>query len=1698
MHTQAHPASSDDVRRAGMAPQPRAQVSDNLRMLESALHAGLDHLLALAAKAAGDGAQRPDAGAEATARLSTLINVLDLAGAAAAASTLTMVRDAWRADGATAQALWSLHDYLDALRDKSGDSDICDLLLFTACRRLQPGASGDGESEPVPSAILVPVNISSDARARSAVFGRALADLHADLGFAPTLAALRTMAAATDGFPDLQFAHAFLRRLCDGVQPLELQAISVLDSLGVLLAAVTADPASVPVRAALARRRIEFLQTLVDDEARLPARPGEQSQHMLRLMLLADELQVAWDRCVSAGATAGRIGAAWQWCESVLRAAAVSRRIWPRQRGAGMTGFLGALGRLAFDMAMSPRAESRDREVSSCLIFFDECLRRRIYLEDEFIGQVDCIIDHLARLTYGDDTEPESFPWFARELRVDMASRMEGVIEREAAGQLVQIELALETLWSPSYIEAAHSAQSLADDGEGAGEFVASPAALISDINAELARIEDLASQFRSEEMRELATALRRQIAAQLPATLHLPEHLQDARTHRRADTVRAGMVRDLVRLGELLDQACRSPYNKWRRHPDAQQEIAAGAQLAAALRRALDSAEDTPPGAPQTPSDGAVLGDDEPGAWQPEGNDPEMMEVFLLEARQLLDSLRTDLPRLGDAGAEADIELLSAVRRCFHTFKGSGRMVGLAAFSDAAQAVEMLLNVCLSAARDSGHVALPAPVAALVERARLTFGAWVEELAGEGRSRRQAPSLISAALALRNDVAQQPPGHEAAAAAAHQAHQPPQPHHPHQPSQPKQVVPASDAASSPSVGEVPADADGDPRLREIFLKEARQIFKLLRQHGSSWRAKADSGLLAGAPPLYQRAVHTLRGTSAAAGFPGMQQMAALLDDVLEQIKASSGGLDGQGLGVVERAVAAMTALLEQYAAGALPQAPPQALAELAGLLGELRGEGHAGAAAQAPVAASAPATESRAAVTLQDEIDHELLPVFLEEGHDLMAAVGEGLQRFQQDPADRAALTELRRPLHTVKGSARMAGALSLGQRMHELESGIQRLLAGEGGAAEIRALLSLYDHALTQFESLEQLGAQQRGEGGLAAAQPLSSPLVRIRASMLDKLLNQVGEVSIARSQLENEVAALHRASRELADSIAKLAGQLRGVEIQAEIRIAASHQADGESAQFDPLELDRYTHLQELTRMMAESVNDAASLQKQLLDSAAKTQDGLQTQGRLTRELQQELMYARMVKFKSIEQRLQHLVRQLAGETGKQLDLDVAGGATEIDRGILERLAGPLEHLLRNAAVHGIEDAGARAASGKAASGRLSVQAAQEGNEAVIRIADDGAGLDLAAIRRKAVEQGLVAEDAIEGARLSELIFEPGFTTTSQVSALAGRGVGMDVVRSEVTALGGRITVQSRPGEGVCFTMHLPLSLAVKQVCLLRHGGQSYAIPSMLVDKVVQLRGEEMRRALAEQVVQANGRMVVLHSLHGLLDEPLEESRLPPASIYVLFVKSGEDLVAIMVDHVNGNREVVAKPLGPQLDTLVGVVGATVLGNGEIALIINPLLLARRIGSRRLGMRREAAAARVQQKVVMVVDDSLTVRKVMQRLLERERYAVATATDGYDAIRQLHDVTPDVFLVDIEMPRMDGFTLVRHLRDNASTHDRPIIMITSRTGAKHRERAMEVGVNHYLGKPYQDEQLLELLRHYTGDRSQRPADDFSDVLY
>ncbi|MGH8853184.1 MAG: hybrid sensor histidine kinase/response regulator, partial [Telluria sp.] len=583
---------------------------------------------------------------------------------------------------------------------------------------------------------------------------------------------------------------------------------------------------------------------------------------------------------------------------------------------------------------------------------------------------------------------------------------------------------------------------------------------------------------------------------------------------------------------------------------------------------------------------------------------------------------------------------------------------------------------------------------------------------------------------------------------------------------------------------------------------------------------------------------------------------------------------------------------------------------------------------------------------------------------------------------------------------------------------------------------------------------------------------PLVRVRADILDRVVNQAGEVSITRSRLENQVGSLKGALSDFTENLDRLRRQMREIEMQAESQIASRLSIAGER-EFDPLEFDRFTRLQELTRMMAESVNDVEAFHEGLSRTVDSAADDLAAQARMTRDLQRDLMRVRMVPFASLSERLFRVARQTAKETDKRVNLDIRGGSVEIDRSVLEQMAAPFEHLLRNAIVHGIEARGARVEHGKAETGEILVQVSQQGNEVVIVFSDDGGGLDLKRIRAKARATGLLGPDnVVSDQDAAELIFEPGFSTADTLTELAGRGVGMDVVRSEAQALGGRVVVTTEPGQGTRFAIHLPLSLAVAQVVLVSSGGRTHALPSTLVEQVLQVRDTELTAALASGSFAVAGQPHALHALDALLGEPgqgMAMQRLNP----VLVVHGAGGRIALRVDEVLGNREVVVKNIGPQLARVPGIAGATVLGAGEIVLILDPVVLAQRPAAPAVGGAESAQP--VRRPAIMVVDDSITVRRVTQRLLEREGYQVMLAKDGVDALEQMALARPDLMLVDIEMPRMDGFDLTRQVRAADETRDIPIIMITSRTADKHRNVALGLGVNAYFGKPYQETVLL-----------------------
>jgi chemosensory pili system protein ChpA (sensor histidine kinase/response regulator) len=737
----------------------------------------------------------------------------------------------------------------------------------------------------------------------------------------------------------------------------------------------------------------------------------------------------------------------------------------------------------------------------------------------------------------------------------------------------------------------------------------------------------------------------------------------------------------------------------------------------------------------------------------------------------------------------------------------------------------------------------------------------------------------------------------------------------------------------------------------------------------------------------------------------------------------------------------------------------------------------------------------------LNDDIDEQLLPVFLEEAHELVPAIGGDLRDWKTNPADDKASQSLRRALHTLKGSARMAGAIRLGELAHLMESGVEAAIEANAFPPELFAELEeKMDRLSADVERLQFVPAQPEVTVASAPEKPVARPaeplqpaaLLRVNADTLDHLINEAGEVSIARSRIEAELRLVRQALGDLSESIGRLRGQLREVEIQADSQMQSRMSVlEERKGDYDPLEFDRYTRLQELTRLMAESLNDIVSIQQGLAKNLGESDAALLQQTRTTREVQQELMRMRAVPFSNLNERLYRIVRQTARELEKKAELAIEGAEVELDRSVLERIGAPLEHILRNALVHGLETPAARLASGKPESGRISVTLRQESNEIALILSDDGGGIDVDRLHQKAIDKGIIAADqALNEAERVQLVFASGLSTSESVTQLAGRGVGMDVVRNEIAAIGGRVDIATTRGQGTTFTVYLPLTLAVTQAVTVRSGGSVFALSTAMVEQVLRLKADAMAGLYASKQVEFQGRYYPLHSLQHMLGGPVATEIQNYNS--VLLLRSGIQRIALHVDELMGNHEIVVKNVGVQLARLAWIGGATVLADGSIVPIINPVVLA---------MRGLAGASEFEQTtlvphlpghadakptvapVVMVVDDSLTVRKITSRLLEREGYQVLTAKDGLDALEQLRETLPAVMLVDIEMPRMDGFDLTRHVRGDPRTSAIPIIIISSRTAEKHRSQAAALGVNAFLGKPYQEAELLHHISAYLG---------------
>jgi chemosensory pili system protein ChpA (sensor histidine kinase/response regulator) len=599
----------------------------------------------------------------------------------------------------------------------------------------------------------------------------------------------------------------------------------------------------------------------------------------------------------------------------------------------------------------------------------------------------------------------------------------------------------------------------------------------------------------------------------------------------------------------------------------------------------------------------------------------------------------------------------------------------------------------------------------------------------------------------------------------------------------------------------------------------------------------------------------------------------------------------------------------------------------------------------------------------------------------------------------------------------------------------------------------------------------------------------MARVDADLLDTMLNNAGEVSIFRARLDQQVNSIDFNLAELARTVTRLKEQLRGLEIETEAQVLHRHQdIEPRRDDFDPLELDRYSALQQFSRALAETSGDVASIQGLLETLTREAQSLLTQQARVITELQNSLMRTRMVPFQRHVQRLTRLVRQAANDTGKRAELAVQGAAAELDRQMLERMLAPLEHMLRNSVVHGIEAQDRRAFLGKPDVGRISISLERDGAEIVIVVADDGAGINVKLIREKAIALGLAdAHAKISDEEAMQLILEPGFSTAGHVTQAAGRGVGMDVVATEVKKLGGGLFIDSTYGKGSRFTIRLPFTLAISQALIVRVAEETYALPLATVEGVVRLPRNIVARHLGKDAAlfEYGGQKYRFQHLGSFVG--LGATRLPESdvSMSVVLIRAGEHSTALVTDELVGSREIVVKSLGPQISAIRGIAGATILGDGRIVVILDMGSLVRSEWRAR-PTETVVLDSRDRRTFALVVDDSITVRRVTQRLLERNGMRVITAKDGVDAVSLLQENLPDIILLDIEMPRMDGYEVAAHVRNDPRLKHIPIVMITSRTSEKHRARAIELGVDDYLGKPYQESQLLDAIEPLVNRRA------------
>ena len=1077
--------------------------------------------------------------------------------------------------------------------------------------------------------------------------------------------------------------------------------------------------------------------------------------------------------------------------------------------------------------------------------------------------------------------------------------------------------------------------------------------------------------------------------------------------------------------------------------------------------------------------SETAETGEAEDGVADLSHLDPELVGIFLEEAYDLINSTGSALHTWTED--PSDRSIAAELQRDVHTLKGGARMAGVEAIGDLTHVLEDLFEKVAE-----GQLEASDAMNDLLFACHDRLAQMVEQVATQKPCPPAEELVARVQSILRGESA-----------------------------------PSEESAEAPDLSETLTQASDDD-LIGIFLDEGLEIYDAISECLDQWREEPEE--LTGLTQLQQE-LQTLKGGARLSDVDPIANLAEAWSDALDPLISGSNNQKTL-LKLSDRALGSLKTMLNSLEQGSKPE-PDADLIEDFRVAHEVAAEETA-----------APREESQ-----QEAIDPEVLEIFLEEAGEIMDQLEQLLDDWRKEPANHTFNQEAQRALHTLKGGARLSQLTQLGDRAHAFETRLIDLGGNAPDESQWQAITEDHDAIISLVAEIRKGYESGMGVSSAKAEQPAPAPAapkpkkpeeptppaqaekpvapapkpgkspakvrkqaaeaqraaqetIRVSAPLLDELVNLAGETSITRGRLEQQTSDFGHTLDEMAATIERLREQLRRMEIETEAQILFSAEKEhgpDYGDDFDPLEMDRYSSIQQLSRALTESSSDLADLRETLSDRVRDTETLLVQQSRINTELQEGLMKTRMIPFASMVPRLRRIVRQISGELGKKVDFDVRNAEGEMDRNILERMIAPLEHMLRNALDHGIESPADRKQAGKPETGEVTLSLTREGGDVVLRMIDDGAGIPSSVIRDKAIRQGMLREDEdLSEREILQFILQPGFSTAQQVTQISGRGVGMDVVASEIKQLGGSLDIDSAVGRGTTFTVRLPFTVSVNRALMVSTGEDFYAIPLNTIEGIVRVSTYELEEYYKPDapMYEYAGQEYRLQYLGSLLNSDhhpkLQGQALP---LPVILVRGAEQPMALQVDNLMGSREIVVKSLGPQFSSVRGVSGATILGDGNVVVILDlPAMIRSDILSERqrlanLEKARESARYEEQATVVMVVDDSVTVRKVTSRLLERNGMEVITAKDGLDAVAQLQDHKPDIILLDIEMPRMDGFEVASFVRHDDSLREIPICMITSRTGEKHRERALAIGVNEYLGKPFQETELLETIERLTG---------------